>query len=137
MASDRACQMQSFIVGGYVRDSLLGLKPVDRDWVVVGATPHNLQEKGYQLVGKEFPVFIHPQSREVYALARTDRRGGQSWRSSRGPISRQAVAKPSAPAKTWAAIASSGVHQGGAQRLFHLKGTKRLGHRNKLLVFSF
>ena len=68
--------MQAYLVGGYVRDKLLGMDPADRDWVVVGETPASMLKAGYQLVGKEFPVFIHPHSREVYALARTGRGKG-------------------------------------------------------------
>lgn len=69
--------MTSYLVGGYVRDKLLGLHPVDRDWVVVGETPESMLKAGFQLVGKEFPVFLHPESREVYALARTRRDASQ------------------------------------------------------------
>jgi len=66
-------EMKSFLVGGYVRDKLLGFTPVDRDWVVVGETPQSMLSQGYQLVGKNFPVFLHPVTNESYALARTDR----------------------------------------------------------------
>jgi tRNA nucleotidyltransferase (CCA-adding enzyme) len=69
--------MQAYIVGGYVRDRLLGLEPKDRDWVVVGATPEQMLDQGYRLVGKDFPVFLHPLTKEVYALARTERSGAQ------------------------------------------------------------
>lgn len=68
--------MKAYLVGGYVRDRLLGLEPVDRDWVVVGETPDSMQRQGYKLAGKGFPVFLHPVTGEVYALARTDREGG-------------------------------------------------------------
>ncbi len=66
--------MQIYLVGGAVRDKLLGLKPRDRDWVVVGATPEEMEQLGYQAVGKDFPVFLHPQTKEEYALARTERK---------------------------------------------------------------
>ncbi len=66
--------MQVYLVGGAVRDKLLGLEPKDRDWVVVGATPEQMRERGYRPVGKDFPVFLHPETREEYALARTERK---------------------------------------------------------------
>ncbi len=69
--------MKAFIVGGYVRDKLLGLEPVDRDWVVVGETPGAMLEQGFRMAGKGFPVFLHPRTHEVYALARTGREGGE------------------------------------------------------------
>lgn len=62
---------QIYLVGGCVRDRLLGLLSADRDWVVVGATPEELLSLGYQQVGKDFPVFLHPVTKEEYALART------------------------------------------------------------------
>ncbi len=66
--------MQIYLVGGAVRDALLGLPVKDRDWVVVGATPEALTAQGYLPVGKDFPVFLHPQTKEEYALARTERK---------------------------------------------------------------
>jgi len=66
--------VQTYLVGGAVRDKLLGLPVVERDWVVVGATPQQLLALGYTPVGKDFPVFLHPRSREEYALARTERK---------------------------------------------------------------
>jgi tRNA nucleotidyltransferase (CCA-adding enzyme) len=66
--------MEIYLVGGAVRDKLLGLEPKERDWVVVGATPEQLQAQGYRQVGKDFPVFLHPDSHEEYALARTERK---------------------------------------------------------------
>ena len=66
--------MQIYLVGGAVRDRLLGLPVHDRDWVVVGATPQQMLDAGYQPVGKDFPVFLHPQTHEEYALARTERK---------------------------------------------------------------
>lgn len=66
--------MQVYQVGGSVRDELLGIKVKDRDWVVVGSTPAAMTALGYKAVGKDFPVFIHPDSGEEYALARTERK---------------------------------------------------------------
>ena len=68
--------MKSYLVGGAVRDALLGLPVKDKDWVVVGATPEEMLNAGYQQVGRDFPVFLHPESREEYALARTERKAG-------------------------------------------------------------
>jgi tRNA nucleotidyltransferase (CCA-adding enzyme) len=65
--------METYLVGGAVRDALMGLPVKDRDWVVVGATPQMLLDQGYLPVGRDFPVFLHPQSKEEYALARTER----------------------------------------------------------------
>jgi len=72
--------MQIYMVGGAVRDALLGLPVQDRDWVVVGATPEQLTAQGYLPVGKDFPVFLHPQTREEYALARTERNTARGYR---------------------------------------------------------
>ena len=69
-----AFNMHSYIVGGAVRDRLLGLPVQDRDWVVVGATPEALLAQGYVPVGADFPVFLHPETKEEYALARTERK---------------------------------------------------------------
>lgn len=66
--------MQIFLVGGAVRDKLLGLPVKDHDWVVVGASPREMLDEGYRQVGKDFPVFLHPESNEEYALARTERK---------------------------------------------------------------
>ena len=66
--------MQIYLVGGAVRDALLGLCVKDRDWVVVGTTPQNLISLGFVPVGKDFPVFLHPQNHEEFALARTERK---------------------------------------------------------------
>lgn len=71
--------MQAYLVGGAVRDQLLGLEVKDRDWVVVGATPKEMLAKGYKQVGADFPVFLHPGSREEYALARTERKQGRGY----------------------------------------------------------
>jgi tRNA nucleotidyltransferase (CCA-adding enzyme) len=66
--------MQTYLVGGAVRDALLGLDVQDRDWVVVGASPQALIDLGYLPVGRDFPVFLHPDTKEEYALARTERK---------------------------------------------------------------
>jgi tRNA nucleotidyltransferase (CCA-adding enzyme) len=72
--------MEIFMVGGAVRDALLGLPVQDHDWVVVGATPEELIAQGFLPVGKDFPVFLHPQTREEYALARTERNTARGYR---------------------------------------------------------
>jgi tRNA nucleotidyltransferase (CCA-adding enzyme) len=66
--------MKTYAVGGAVRDELLGLPVKDRDWVVVGATPQEMLAQGFLAVGRDFPVFLHPQSHQEYALARTERK---------------------------------------------------------------
>ena len=66
--------MKAYLVGGAVRDQLLGYPVHERDWVVVGSTPADLMNLGYQKVGRDFPVFLHPKTREEYALARTERK---------------------------------------------------------------
>jgi tRNA nucleotidyltransferase (CCA-adding enzyme) len=66
--------MKSYVVGGAVRDELLGLAVKDHDWVVVGATPQEMLKRGFRPVGKDFPVFLHPTTHEEYALARTERK---------------------------------------------------------------
>jgi tRNA nucleotidyltransferase (CCA-adding enzyme) len=71
--------MQVYLVGGAVRDRLLGLPVRERDWVVVGATPQELLALGYTPVGKDFPVFLHPETKEEYALARTERKTGPGY----------------------------------------------------------
>lgn len=71
--------MKCYIVGGAVRDRLLGLPPGDRDWVVVGSTPEAMVAEGYTPVGRDFPVFLHPQTHEEYALARTERKSGRGY----------------------------------------------------------
>lgn len=71
--------MKIYLVGGAVRDHLLGRAVTDRDWVVVGASPEHLLAQGYQAVGKDFPVFLHPVSHEEYALARTERKSGVGY----------------------------------------------------------
>ena len=72
--------MQVYQVGGAVRDELLGLESKDRDWVVVGSSPAEMTALGYLEVGKDFPVFLHPDTKEEYALARTERKTGPGYR---------------------------------------------------------
>ena len=72
--------MKIYTVGGAVRDALLGLSVVDRDYVVVGATPEQMTVLGYQPVGQDFPVFLHPHTHEEYALARTERKSGSGYK---------------------------------------------------------
>ncbi|OCA54666.1 multifunctional CCA addition/repair protein [Photorhabdus namnaonensis] len=71
--------MRVYLVGGAVRDRLLNFPVNERDWVVVGGTPEELLSQGYQQVGKDFPVFLHPKTHEEYALARTERKSGQGY----------------------------------------------------------
>jgi tRNA nucleotidyltransferase (CCA-adding enzyme) len=71
--------MQTYLVGGAVRDKLLGRPIKDQDWVVVGSTPKHMLAKGYQAVGADFPVFLHPKSKEEYALARIERKIGAGY----------------------------------------------------------
>ncbi|MDF1677692.1 MAG: multifunctional CCA tRNA nucleotidyl transferase/2'3'-cyclic phosphodiesterase/2'nucleotidase/phosphatase [Legionellaceae bacterium] len=72
--------MKVYLVGGAVRDALLKLPVHERDWVIVGSTPEALLELGYQQVGRDFPVFLHPETKEEYALARTERKVGVGYR---------------------------------------------------------
>ena len=71
--------MQIYLVGGAVRDELLGRPNADRDYVVVGTTPEAMLDKGFRPVGKDFPVFLHPETHEEYALARTERKTGRGY----------------------------------------------------------
>ncbi len=71
--------MQVYLVGGAVRDELLGLPVKERDWVVVGSNPEEMLNQGFKQVGKDFPVYLHPQSKEEYALARTERKKGRGY----------------------------------------------------------
>ncbi|MGC8120755.1 multifunctional CCA tRNA nucleotidyl transferase/2'3'-cyclic phosphodiesterase/2'nucleotidase/phosphatase [Marinobacter sp. VGCF2001] len=71
--------MEIYLVGGAVRDKLLGLGVKDRDWVVVGATPEEMSQRGFKQVGADFPVFLHPKTGEEYALARTERKQGRGY----------------------------------------------------------
>jgi tRNA nucleotidyltransferase (CCA-adding enzyme) len=72
--------VKSYVVGGAVRDELLGLPVQDRDHVVVGATAEEMAQRGYKPVGKDFPVFLHPETHEEYALARTERKSGRGYK---------------------------------------------------------
>ena len=72
--------LKTYLVGGAVRDELLGLPVQDRDWVVVGTTPELMTQQGYLPVGRDFPVFLHPQTKEEYALARTERKSGRGYK---------------------------------------------------------
>lgn len=71
--------MQVYAVGGAVRDKYLGIPVQDRDWLVVGATVQQMLDQGFQQVGKDFPIFLHPQTHEEYALARTERKQGRGY----------------------------------------------------------
>ena len=73
--------MQVYLVGGAVRDALMGLATQDHDWVVVGATPKQLLDQGYTPVGQDFPVFLHPRTKDEYALARTERSTGPGYKA--------------------------------------------------------
>ena len=111
--------MQIYMVGGAVRDALLGLAVKDRDWVVVGATPEALLTQGFLPVGKDFPVFLHPKTHEEYALARTERKTGPGYHGfavhaapdvtleedlARRDLTINAIALPAAAAQTSDAI---------------------------------
>ena len=72
--------MQIYMVGGAVRDTLLGLPVQDHDWVVVGTTPEEMVAQGFVPVGKDFPVFLHPQTKEEHALARTERKTARGYK---------------------------------------------------------
>jgi len=72
--------MKTYLVGGAIRDQLLGRPHGDRDWVVVGATPEEMLAQGFVPVGRDFPVFLHPRTHEEYALARTERKSGRGYR---------------------------------------------------------
>jgi len=71
--------MKTYLVGGAVRDTLLNIPVYDHDWVVVGATPEEMLKQGFSQIGKDFPVFLHPKTKEEYALARTERKSGQGY----------------------------------------------------------
>jgi len=71
--------MKIYLVGGAVRDRLLGREVVERDWLVVGSTPDEMLQQGFRPVGKDFPVFLHPKNHEEYALARTERKTGRGY----------------------------------------------------------
>lgn len=77
--TDPTLDLQCYLVGGAVRDSLLGLAQSDRDWVVVGSTVEEMKRRGFRQVGKDFPVFLHPRTGEEYALARRERKTGPGY----------------------------------------------------------
>ena len=72
-------KLNTYLVGGAVRDQLLGIAVKEQDWVVVGSTPDEMQQLGFSQVGKDFPVFLHPQSKQEYALARKERKQGSGY----------------------------------------------------------
>ena len=71
--------MKVYKVGGAVRDKILGIKPIDNDWVVVGSSPEEMVSSGFKPIGKDFPVFLHPETNEEYALARTEKKDGYGY----------------------------------------------------------
>src|SRR5947207_10225006 len=77
---ERQVPVKIYVVGGAVRDELLGLAVKERDYVVVGSTPEEMEQLGYKPVGKDFPVFLHPTTHEEYALARTERKSGRGYK---------------------------------------------------------
>ena len=77
--SDPCKHLQCYLVGGAVRDTLLGLLESDRDWVVIGSSPDEMRQRGFRAVGKDFPVFLHPRTGEEYALARRERKTGPGY----------------------------------------------------------
>ena len=72
--------MKIYLVGGAVRDQLLGLPVIEKDWVVIGETPEAMVKQGFRPVGKDFPVFLHPQTHDEYALARTERKTAPGYK---------------------------------------------------------
>ena len=72
--------MEIFQVGGSVRDELMGVQPKDRDWVVVNSSPEEMEKDGFKPIGKDFPVFLHPETSEEYALARTEKKSGVGYK---------------------------------------------------------
>jgi tRNA nucleotidyltransferase (CCA-adding enzyme) len=72
--------MKTYLVGGAVRDRLLDYPVKERDWLVIGETPESMIDKGFRAVGKDFPVFLHPQTNEEYALARTERKTAPGYK---------------------------------------------------------
>ncbi len=72
--------MKIFQVGGSVRDAVMGVEANDKDWVVVGSSPEEMIAEGFKPIGKDFPVFLHPESNEEYALARTEKKSGKGYK---------------------------------------------------------
>ena len=79
LAEDRIIAMKVYLVGGAVRDELLGIPVNERDWCVTGTTPDEMIDAGFRAVGKDFPVFLHPETGEEYALARTEKKTGAGY----------------------------------------------------------
>lgn len=79
MNSERNNKMQKFLVGGAVRDMLMGMDPKDKDFVVVGSTPEDMVAAGFEKVGADFPVFLHPESGDEYAMARREKKTGTGY----------------------------------------------------------
>ena len=73
--------MKVYKVGGAVRDSLLGVDASDNDWVIIGSSPEEMISKGYKPIGKDFPVFLHPETKEEYALARKEKKTGKGHKN--------------------------------------------------------
>ena len=71
--------MKIYKVGGAVRDSFLGVRADDNDWVVIGSSPEEMVAQGYKPIGRDFPVFLHPETNEEYALARTEKKSGTGY----------------------------------------------------------
>ena len=72
--------MEIFQVGGSVRDELMGVQPKDRDWVVINSSPEEMEKNGFKPIGRDFPVFLHPNTNEEYALARTEKKSGVGYK---------------------------------------------------------
>jgi len=128
--------MQTYLVGGAVRDSLMGLPVRDRDWVVVGSTPQAMVDAGFVPVGRDFPVFLHPHTKEEYALARTERKTAPGYRGfaihadpdvtleedlARRDLSINAMAVPAAAVRPDGTCSAADIIDpyGGAQDLAH------------------
>src|ERR1700689_2934512 len=99
--------MRVYLVGGAVRDRLLGLPVRERDWVVVGAQPAELERAGYQSVGREFPVFLHPDSHEEYALARLERKVAPGYRGFTVEFGPEGTLEEGLRRRDWAITASA------------------------------
>jgi len=128
--------MQTYLVGGAVRDALMGLPVRDRDWVVVGSTPQAMVDAGFVPVGRDFPVFLHPHTKEEYALARTERKTAPGYRGfaihadpdvtleedlARRDLSINAMAVPAAAVRPDGTCSATDIIDpyGGAQDLAH------------------
>ena len=78
--------METYLVGGAVRDQLMSRRVSERDWVVVGASDHDMHRLGFRQVGQDFPVYLHPVTGEEYALARTERKQGRGHKGLTGML---------------------------------------------------